>query len=109
MKECFLSGLESTAASLALTHAMLGRRKLDAWVALALVEIYRMGLYESLRLLASLPEIHVPDSVVPMAERLDIAALQQQVHAAHALWDQLGDEAVAAGGTLSLTAVPDDS
>lgn len=100
VKRCVLRGQESFAALLAITHALFLKRRLDAWLALALVETHQQGLYELLRLLASAPSIRVPETIIPQDARLDLTALDRQVRSAHAHWDQLAEAALAHGGTL---------
>jgi hypothetical protein len=101
-----LSGLRSSVAGLAIAHAAFVNRSLEPWLGQRLAEVYTEGLYEYLRLLASVPPISVPDDLVPLDQRIDLAALQDAHAAALKDLDDLAEAATAAGGEL--VAVPDD-
>jgi hypothetical protein len=107
IKLAVLRGTMSSAALLGLSHAVLTEAKLDPWLALALAEHYRDGLRSYLGFLAGLP-VHVPESVLPLAERLDIEALQQRVEMAEAEIAQLVDQAAAAPDGVFWSGDPDD-
>jgi hypothetical protein len=83
-----LSGLRASIAFLGVAHACFEGKKLAPWLALALARTYRDGVYEYLRLLASLP-VHVPESVVPLGDRFDLEALQRAYDAKMAEIDAL--------------------
>jgi hypothetical protein len=86
-----LQGARASVAFLGIAHACFEGTKLAPWLALALAQTYRDGAYEYLRLLASLP-VHVPESVVPLADRYDLEALERAYHAKMAELDALPPE-----------------
>jgi hypothetical protein len=86
IKRALLGGLRSSAAFLGIAAAVFEDRKLEPWLSLALAESYRDGLYQYMRLLASLP-VHVPEVLVPAADRLDLAALQRRAREGEAAWE----------------------
>ena len=69
-------GVRAGAAVLGLAHAIFEGERLAPWLALALAETFRDGAYAHLRVLASLP-INVPETIVPLADRYDLEALQR--------------------------------
>jgi hypothetical protein len=103
VKRCVVQGLRSSAALLGIVHAMMEGERPEPWLSLALAEVFRDGLYEYMRYLASLP-LHVPMDLVPLAERFDLRALQHEVEAAESLWQSIADP----DGELHLCGVPDD-
>lgn len=103
VKRCVVQGFRSSTASLGIVHAVVEGERPAPWLSLALAEVFREGLYEYLRLLASLP-LHVPLDLVPLADRFDLQALQHEVEAAESLWANIADP----DGGLHLCGVPDD-
>lgn len=106
VKRSLLGGFRSSVAMAAIGHATFQRRRLEPWLALALAETYRDEFYWSVRLFASLPlDVAVPESVVPLHDRFDLAQLQAEVEAKEFFWDSL---ASLTGEELVLCDVPDD-
>ncbi len=103
VKRCVLQGLRSSAAILGIVHALVEGERPEPWLSLALAEVFRDGLYEYMRYLASLP-LHVPTDLVPLTARFDLQALQHEVEAAEALWANIAGP----DGELHLCGVPDD-
>ena len=87
IRRVFLSSLRMQAASLALGHAVASDAHLEPWLARALCERMRDGLLATLRLFASLPGSPVPEAIVPVAERFDLARIEAQHQAATAVAD----------------------
>jgi len=83
-------GVRSGAALLGVAHAVFEGVKLAPWLALTLAETFRDGAYAHLRVVASLP-VSVPESIVPLADRYDLAALQRSVAHAEATLDAMGE------------------
>jgi hypothetical protein len=96
-------GLRSGVASLAIAHAILASRRPSPWLALKLAETYKGGLYEYLRLVASIPGIVVADRVVPVRDRFDLNKVGEDHTAALRAMDELVDHAFSQGGTLTLS------
>lgn len=82
IKYALLGGMFAAVSQLAIGHAVVKRRRLDAWLALALAERVRDGMRAYVTLLAALPNVVVPESVVPAGERADLRQLQQEADAA---------------------------
>ncbi len=95
--------LRGGVASLAIAHAILDSRRPEPWLALKLAETYRTGLYEYLRLVASIPGIVVSDSVIPINDRLDLYKVSEEHSAALRTMDELVERALSQGGTLTLS------
>ncbi|MGH7603941.1 MAG: hypothetical protein ACRENK_08070 [Gemmatimonadaceae bacterium] len=107
VQQALFDGLRSVVASLALAHAVVRRFKgveLERWLAQRLVEIYQEGLFEYLRLLASMPGIIVSPRIVPPAKRFNV----QQLCAEHERALRAIDSSVVDGGELFLSDVTDD-
>jgi hypothetical protein len=105
IRRIFLDYFRCTVALLAMSHAIFAGRKLEPWLAFALAEKYRDGLYAYLRYWASL-DMHVPESIVPLTDRLDLQALQAEIDANEMLWDQIAQLAPEDGFTVC--GVPDE-
>ena len=103
VKRCVVQGLRSSVALLGIIHAQMEGERPAPWLSLALAEVFRDGLYEYMRYLASLP-LHVPADLVPATDRFDLQALQHEVEAAESLWANIADP----DGELHLCGVPDD-
>jgi hypothetical protein len=103
IKRCVVQGLRSSVALLGLVHALVEGNRPAPWLSLALAEVFRDGLYDSMRYLASLP-VHVPIDLVPLADRFDLQALQNEIAVAEFEWQMGGD----ANGELHSCEVPDD-
>src|SRR5439155_5721821 len=73
-----LGGLKSTVCVLAICSALISQRKLEPWLARAILERWVDGQRRLLRLLASIPGTNVPRSVVPESQRLDLHELERQ-------------------------------
>jgi hypothetical protein len=105
-KRSLLGALRASIALMAISHAVFHEQRLEPWLALALAESYRDEFYQCVRFYASLPiDIEVPESVVPLHDRFDLAHLQAEVEANEFLWTSV---AGLAGEGLSLCEVPDD-
>ena len=106
VKRSLLGGFRASVALMAISHAVFEARRLEPWLALALAEIYRDELYLATRLYASVPtDIEIPESIVPLHDRLDLDRLQAEVQANEFLWSRVAE---LAGDELSLSEVPDD-
>lgn len=73
IRSALRSSLRAPAAFLGLAHALLSDTHPEPWLAHALAETYRSEMREYLRLLAL--TAHVPEAVLPAAERFDVAAI----------------------------------
>ncbi len=78
VRELLLDALVSGVALLALTEAMRRGRPLAPWLASALADRWVRGPAGLLRLLASTPGVDVSADLVPLAERLDLAAIERR-------------------------------
>lgn len=105
VKRAVLGGLRSSMAFLGIEHATFQRQRLEPWLALALAETCRDGLYTQACLIASLPGIQMPESIVPIKDRMDLAQLQQQVDASEKVWNVI---AAIYPDDVSCCDVPDD-
>lgn len=75
-----VASLGCEVATLALVAPLMdaGRWVCPPWLRLALMELVRSGAQAHLKLLALVPEITVPVSLLPLEERLDAAELQRE-------------------------------
>jgi hypothetical protein len=96
-------GLRGGVASLAVAHAILASRRPEPWLALKLAETYKIGLYEYLRLVASIPGIFVAERVVPFSDRFDLNKVSEDHAAALRAMDELVDLAFSQGRSLTLS------
>lgn len=77
-------GLRAIGCHLALELARSEDRPVPAWLADALAHRLAAGARQHLRLLASLPGVTVDEAVIPEAERLDLAAIEDRHRRARA-------------------------
>jgi hypothetical protein len=80
----FYGGASSTVCLLALAEIAGSAKKPPQWIVEAIVERWVDGLYQFLRLLASIPGQTIPESVVPLNDRFD---LEEHLHRAAARED----------------------
>lgn len=99
------SGMLGKLAIFALLQAGLSRSVVPAWLGDELLRLEADGIYADLRLLASLPEIRISETVVPAADRLDMESLQRENSAADrgavllSLLESARRQAMPSGGT----------
>jgi hypothetical protein len=80
LAEVLLAVLRGTACQYALIAAFDRGEPIDQVRASFLASTFALGVHELVRLIASLPEASVSDIVLPPHERLDLAALQDEVN-----------------------------
>lgn len=95
-----LGGLRAAACLAAITQASLLRQKLVPWIALALAERWVEGQWALLRLLASMPGVTLPETLVPPEEKLDLEALLASARATEERLQELLEAAKASGETI---------
>lgn len=88
IRQVFLAMYQSSVASLGLAETVHHKRVLDTWISRTLCERIRDGLKQFVTLVASLPGATVPESVVPSAERMDIASIYEQHRISRAKADE---------------------
>jgi hypothetical protein len=70
--------LRAGLCALAIARAIEQGVTLEPWLARALVERFIVGVHAHLCLLAALPGVAVPDTVLPVTERLDLDAIAER-------------------------------
>lgn len=78
----YLDGLRGEVAALGLLCAAYRKTPVAPWMARELIRYMAKGVYESVRLLASIPELKVSDADFPVADRLDLSAIIKCSHRA---------------------------
>jgi hypothetical protein len=86
LKESMLEFMRADACLLAVTYALIANRRPEPWLSLAMADIIYAGSYRRLVLVASIPAMSavVPVEVVPLADRLDMKALDEETKATEA-------------------------
>lgn len=79
VKEMMLKAARVDICFLAVTYVLMAHRRPEPWLSMALADTMLDGIYQQLRLLASIPAADVPADVVPMADRLDAATIESEV------------------------------
>jgi hypothetical protein len=76
--EALASRLRAEFCFLAIASAVVREVAVEPWRGRALVERLIAGARGHLRFLASLPGVDVPESIVPLSERLDFASIEER-------------------------------
>ena len=82
--ELVFHSLRATFCSVAIVQAISAERAIDSWLVGALVARLVSSAKEHLRLLASLPGVHVDEAIVPAARRLDLVGMDARHRQARA-------------------------
>jgi hypothetical protein len=80
-RECVLQGMRADVYVLAIVQAVAAGKRLDPWLALAIVENLVACQRDRVRLLASLPGVAVPEDVISVAERIDFDQAERESEA----------------------------
>ncbi|MBK7581135.1 MAG: hypothetical protein IPI67_13085 [Myxococcales bacterium] len=92
-----LAAFRAEVFGFAIVAAVEQKKRLNPWLAITLVELMLSGELSRLRVLAAIPGITVPATVVPFEDRLDLAELELTARETTAAITSWADAAKASG------------